>query len=73
VFRNDKLSVMEWIFLLVILTIPILNVVFAVWMFIRGKASETVKNFFVAYLILYLFAWVGILGGVFDNMQGLFS
>lgn len=72
-FRNDKLSVLEWILLLVILTVPILNVVFAVWMFIRGKASETVKNFFVAYLILYLFAWLGILGGVFDNMQGLFS
>lgn len=72
-FRTDKLSVLEWILLLVILTVPILNVVFAVWMFIRGRASETVKNFFVAYLILYLLAWLGILGGVFENMQGLFS
>lgn len=72
-FRNDKLSVLEWILLLVILTIPILNVIFAIWMFFRGRASETVKNFFVAYLILYLLAWLGILGGVFNNIQGLFS
>ena len=72
-FRHDKLSVFEWILLLVILAVPILNVVFAVWMFIKGNASETVKNFFVAYLILYLLAWMGIFGGVFENMQGLFS
>lgn len=72
-FRTDRLSVLEWILLLVILSVPILNVVFAVWMFFRGKASETVKNFFIAYLILYLLAFLGVLGGVFENMQGLFS
>ena len=72
-FRTDRLSVLEWILLLIILSVPILNVVFAVWMFFRGKASETVKNFFIAYLILYLLAFLGVLGGVFENMQGLFS
>lgn len=72
-FKRDRLTVLEWIVLLIILTIPILNVIFAIWMFFRGKASETVKNFFIAYLLLYLLAWIGVLGGVFENMQGLFS
>ena len=72
-FKKDRLSVLEWIVLLIILAIPILNVVFAVWMFFRGKASETVKNFFIAYLVLYLLAFIGVLGGVFENLQGLFS
>ena len=70
-FRSDRLSVLEWI--LIILTVPILNVVFAVWMFIRGKASETVKNFFIAYLLLYLLAYLGIFTGIFENARGLFT
>ena len=72
-FKKDKLSVIEWIVLLIILSVPILNVIFAVWMFLRGRASETVKNFFIAYLVLYVLAFLGMFGGVFDNIQGLFS
>ena len=72
-FRSDRLSSLEWIILLIILTVPVLNVIFAVWMFFRGKASETVKNFFIAYLLLYLLAYLGVLTGVFENVRGLFS
>jgi len=32
-FRRDRLSVLAWIALIVILSIPIVNVIFAVWMF----------------------------------------
>jgi uncharacterized membrane protein YsdA (DUF1294 family) len=72
-FRKDRLSVLAWIVLIVILSIPIVNIVFAVYMFIKRKASETVKNFFVAYLILYLLAMLGLFNGAFSNMQGLFG
>ncbi|MBU1020432.1 MAG: hypothetical protein KJ847_04395, partial [Firmicutes bacterium] len=68
------LSVLAWIVLIVILSIPIVNIIFAVWMFIRRGTSDTVKNFFVAYLILYvLAAWLGIFNGAFANLQGLFG
>lgn len=73
-FRNDKLSVFAWIALIVILSIPIVNVVFAVWMFIRRGTSDTVKNFFIAYLILYILAaGLGLFNGAFSNFQGLFG
>ena len=72
-FRRDKLSVTAWIILILILSVPILNVAFVVWMFIRPRTSDTVKNFFVAYLILWFLAWIGIFTGAFDNVQGLFG
>jgi len=72
-FRRDKLSVLAWIVLIIILSIPILNIIFAVYMFIGGRTSDTVKNFFVAYLILYFLAFIGMFNGAFENMQGLFG
>lgn len=73
-FRKDKLSVLAWIVLIIILSIPVVNVIFAVLMFIRRGTSDTVKNFFVAYLILYILAvWMGIFSGAFANLQGLFG
>jgi len=66
--------VLAWIALIVILSIPIVNVIFAVWMFIRRGTSDTVKNFFVAYLILdILAAGLGLFNGAFANFQGLFG
>jgi len=72
-FRKDRLSVLAGIVLIVILSIPVVNVVFAVIMFIRRGTSGTVKNFFVAYLILWCFAVFGLFNGAFANMQGLFG
>lgn len=68
-FRRDRLTVLAWIVLIIILSIPIVNVIFAVFMFIRRGTSATVKNFFIAYLILYvLAAWLG-----FFNMSSFFA
>jgi len=72
-FRKDKLSVLDWIILIIILSIPVLNIVFAVLMFIRRGTSDTVKNFFIAYLLLYALAFLGMFNGAFSNMQGLFG
>lgn len=72
-FRKDRLSVLAWMVLLFILTVPILNVIFVVWILIRRRASHTVKNFFLAYGVFYLLAIFGMFNGVFSNMQGLFG
>lgn len=72
-FRSDRLSVLAWMVLLVLLTIPIVNVIFVIWILIRRRASQTVKNFFWAYAIFYILAWFGLFGGVFENLQGLFG
>jgi len=72
-FRRDKLSVFAWIVLIIILSIPIVNIIFAVIMFIRSGTSDTVKNFFIAYLLLYALAFFGMFNGAFSNMQGLFG
>lgn len=72
-FRNNKVSVLEWIILIIILNIPILNVIFAVVLTLRGRTSVTIKNFFVAYLVMWFFAVFGIFSGAFGNFQGLFG
>ncbi|QMS84657.1 hypothetical protein [Candidatus Xianfuyuplasma coldseepsis] len=72
-FKKDKLSVLAWIVLIIALSIPVFNIIFAVYLFIRRRTSETVKNFFVAYLILWVLAWIGLFAGAFENMQGLFG
>lgn len=72
-FRKDRLSVIAWMVLIIILSIPVVNIIFAVVMFLRGKTSHTVKNFFIAYLIFYCFAVFGMFNGSFENMQGLFG
>lgn len=73
-FTSDRLSVLAWIALIVILSIPIVNVVFAVLMFIRRRTSQTVKNFFIAYLVLYVLAtFLGVFDGAFANVQQLFG
>ena len=72
-FRRDKLSVLAWIILIIILSIPVLNIIFAVVMFLRSGTSDTVKNFFIAYLLLYALAFFGMFNGAFSNMQGLFG
>jgi hypothetical protein len=75
-FRRDKLTVLAWIVLIIILSIPVVNVIFAVIMFIRRKTSATVKNFFIAYLILYILAaWFGFfnISSLFATISGLLS
>jgi len=42
-------------------------------MFLRRGTSDTVKNFFIAYLILWFFAIFGLFNGAYENMAGLFG
>ena len=72
-FRKDKLSVLSWLVLIIILSIPVVNVIFVLVMLLGPGASSTVKNFFIAYLILWALAFFGMFNGAFDNVSGLFG
>jgi len=72
-FSRNDLSVLAWIIMIVILSIPVVNVLFVIYIFLKRKANKSVKNFFVAYLILYCLAFFGVFNGVFDNIQHIFG
>ncbi len=72
-FKSNKISVVGWMVLLVLCSIPVVNVIFVVWILIRRKASSTVKNFFIAYGVFYVLAFFGMFNGVFGNVQGIFG
>ncbi len=72
-FKGKEISVLGWIILILILSVPILNVIFVIWALVSHKANKTVKNFFVAFLIFWALAFFGISNGSFDALQGLFG
>ena len=53
-FKKNKLSILEWFILLVLLTIPVVNVIFVIWGVINNKFSLNLKNFGIAYIIWYV-------------------
>ncbi len=65
-FKKNKLNVLEWLILIIIVSIPIVNVIFIIWGVLNNKFSENLKNFAIAYVIFYLL----IAGGIWQG--GLF-
>lgn len=53
-FKKNKLSIFEWLILIILISIPIVNIIFVVWGILNNKFSENLKNFGIAYLIFYL-------------------
>ena len=72
-FKRNEISTFAWIVLLVVLSIPILNVIVGVILYLDRKTNRTVKNFFNAFIVLWLLAMIGLFNGVFDNLLGLFG
>ena len=73
-FKRKDISVLAWMILLLILTVPILNIVFVVWTLLSSRVNKTVKNFFVAFLVFYVLAWAfGMFSGITDTLLGLFG
>lgn len=65
-FKKNKLSIFEWFLLIIIVSIPIVNVIFIVWGVLGNKFSENLKNFGIAYVIFYLLFVGGLWqGGIF--------
>lgn len=72
-FTSDRVSVLGWVILLLIMSVPILNVIFVIWMFLRRKSSKTIKNFLVTFLVFYLLAFFGMQTGIFGGLSQLWG
>ena len=72
-YKKDDISVFAWIVLILILSVPVLNVIFVIWALVSDKANKTVKHFFAAYLVFWFLALFGIFDGTFAAFQGVFG
>ena len=73
-FKQKNISVLAWMILILILSVPILNVVFVILTLLSSKANKSVKNFLIAGLVFaILFQWFGWFSGTFDVITGLFG
>ncbi len=72
-FKRKEISVLGWVVLILILSVPILNVIFIIWVIISNKANRTVKNFFVAYFVFWALSFFGVFSVTFESLQGIFS
>jgi hypothetical protein len=71
-FKRKEISVLGWMILILILQIPILNVIFVIWVILSNRANRTVKNFFFAYLVFWALSFFGIFSVTFESLQGIF-
>ena len=63
-FKKNKLNVLEWLILIIFLSIPLFNIIFIIWGVLNNKFSQNLKNFGIAYVI-----WVYVLGGSFLGLR----
>lgn len=71
-YRSNKLGLIEWIVLLVILAIPIVNIIVGVWLYIRKGTSSTVRNFILALAIIFVVtAVLGFTTDILNNVSDL--
>ncbi|AIO18597.1 hypothetical protein KQ51_00717 [Candidatus Izimaplasma bacterium HR1] len=72
-FKGRDIGVLGWVFLILILNIPILNVIFVIWALFSHRVNKTLKNFFTAYIIFWLLSFFGVFSVTFENFSGLFG
>lgn len=72
-FRKRDMGVLGWLFFFILLTIPVLNVIFIIWILFSSRVNRSLKNVFVAFFIITLLHFVGILSGTFESLVGLFG
>lgn len=72
-YSRENVGVLAWMLLLFLLAIPVVNVIVVGLLLIRGKTNQTIKNFFIAFFVFYLFAFFGMFNGTFDNIIHIFG
>lgn len=73
-FKRKDISVLAWMILILILSVPVLNVIFVVWVLLSSKANRSVKNFVVAGLMFWILAAAfGLFSETFAIISGLFG
>ena len=72
-FKGKEISVLGWIILILVLSVPIVNVIFVVWAILSHRVNRTVKNFFFAFLVFWALSFFGFFSVTFESLQGLFG
>ena len=72
--QNRPLTVGDWVITLIILSIPVVNLIFLLYWALSSNSNVNRKNLCIAYLILLaIFIGIAIVFGVLALVLGLFA
>ena len=57
-FKKRQLSIIEWLGLLLLMMIPIVNLIVFLYILIAPGVNTTLRNFMLALLIAAIISWV---------------
>lgn len=55
-FEKDQLGVFDWILFFVLMSIPIVNIIFFIILLAGGNTNQTLKNYLWAGIVMAVFA-----------------
>jgi hypothetical protein len=55
-FEKDQLGVFDWILFFVLMSIPIVNIIFFIILLAGGNTNQTLKNYLWAFVVMFVFA-----------------
>ena len=55
-FKNDRVTIVEWLIILIIIPIPVVNFIFLFYVLLNRNISKTIENLVYALLIMMLIA-----------------
>ncbi len=72
--QNRPLTVGDWVITLIVLSIPVVNLIFLLYWALSSNSNVNRKNLCIAYLILMaIFIGIAIVFGVLALVLGLFA
>jgi len=71
-FRSNKVSTLEWMILLVLMAMPVVNIVVWIILFFGVRTSGTIRNFLMAILVFIILSFIfGIFTGILNKVFNL--
>ncbi|PAT02009.1 hypothetical protein CI105_03880 [Candidatus Izimaplasma bacterium ZiA1] len=68
-FRSNRVSTLEWMILIVLMAIPVVNIIAWVILFFGVRTSGTIRNFLMAILVFIILSFIfGIFTGILDKV-----
>lgn len=55
-FEKDQLGVFDWILFFVLMSIPVVNIIFFIVLLAGGNTNQTLKNYLWAGIVMAVFA-----------------
>lgn len=74
-YKSNKLGLIDWLILLVLLAIPVVNIIVGILLYLSPGTSRTVKNFLLAVVIILVAGIIlnfttGVLATITDFIGG---